>query len=117
MNLRFQICWTLTWGDGTWHWERWNTIPMTTVNSALACHALTLLALCYLPGVIAAYIQIFRGTKFSRFPNWLDNWLKMRKQLGLLMLFSASIHVSYTLEFNFQFSFNFKKLTLKYNNI
>ena len=92
--FRFQICWTLTW-DGHWHWDRWNTIPMTTVNSALACHALTMLALCYLPGVLAAYIQIFRGTKFSRFPNWLDNWLKMRKQLGLLMLLSATIHVSY----------------------
>ena len=38
--------------------------------------------------------HFFRGTKFSRFPNWLDNWLKMRKQLGLLMLFSAAIHVS-----------------------
>ncbi len=28
-----------------------------------------------------------------RFPNWLDRWLKMRKQLGLLMLFSACMHV------------------------
>jgi hypothetical protein len=92
LNSRFQICWTLTW-DGHWHWDRWNTIPMTTVNSALACHALTMLALCYLPGTLAAYIQIIRGTKFSRFPNWLDNWLKMRKQIGLLMLLSATIHV------------------------
>ena len=32
----------------------------------------------------------------SRFPNCLDKWLKMRKQLGLLMLFAASIHVSIT---------------------
>ena len=57
--LRFQICWTLTW-DGHWHWDRWNTIPLTTVDSALACHALTMLALCYLPGVMAAYIQLSR---------------------------------------------------------
>ena len=33
-----------------------------------------------------------RGTKYQRFPGWLDRWLKMRKALGLLMLFSASLH-------------------------
>ena len=33
-----------------------------------------------------------RGTKYSTFPGWLDRWLRMRKQLGLLMLLSASIH-------------------------
>ena len=89
---KFQICWTLSW-DGKWHWGRFETIPITTVNSVLAAHALQLLTLCYLPGCIAAWIQIFRGTKYSRFPNWLDKWLKMRKQLGLLMLFYASVHV------------------------
>lgn len=66
---------------------------MDTLNKTLSVHAITMLATCYLPGVIAAYIQIIRGTKYSRFPNWLDDWLKMRKQLGLLMLFSASLHV------------------------
>ena len=43
-------------------------------------------------GVFAAYIQLLRGTKYSQFPSWLDTWLKMRKHLGILMLFSASIH-------------------------
>jgi len=89
---KFQICWTLTW-DKKWHWGRFNQLPVTTVNSTLAVHALNMLALCYLPGCIAAWIQIVKGTKYSRFPNWLDKWLKMRKQLGLLMLFSASIHM------------------------
>jgi len=89
---KFQICWTLTW-DGYWHWGRWETIPVTTINSTLAAHAISLLALCYIPGGIGGWIQIYRGTKYSRFPNWLDKWLKMRKQLGLLMLFSASVHM------------------------
>merc|ERR1712193_245264 len=89
---KMQICWTLTW-DGFWHWGRWSTIPITTINSTLAAHSITLLALCYLPGCMAAWIQMIRGTKYSRFPNWLDKWLKMRKQLGLLMLFSASLHM------------------------
>jgi len=65
------------------------------INKTSDSHALTLLAACYLPGVIAAYIQLFRGTKYERFPLWLDNWMKMRKQFGLLMLLSASIHACY----------------------
>ena len=65
------------------------------INKTCDGHALTLLAACYLPGVLAAYLQLIRGTKYSWFPSWLDNWLKMRKQLGLLMLFAASIHVQF----------------------
>ena len=75
-------------------WKNWESIPIEQLNTILAVHALNLLALCYLPGCIAGWIQIGRGTKYSRFPNWLDQWLKMRKQLGLFMLLSASIHVS-----------------------
>ena len=93
----------MTWSPGTFLWDMWNQIPMDLVNKTLSVHALQTLALCYFPGVLAAWIQLFRGTKYSRFPNWLDNWLKMRKQLGLLMLFAASIHVSepfYILQFN-----------------
>ena len=40
-------------------------------------HALTLLAACYLPGVLAAYLQLWRGTKYSEFPAWLDGWMKV----------------------------------------
>ena len=75
-------------------WETVEAIPLNNLNLYLAQHALSLLALCYLPGCLAAYIQLFRGTKYSRFPKMLDRWLKMRKQLGLLMLLSASLHVS-----------------------
>ena len=39
---------------------------MDNMNKTLAVHALVSLALCYLPGVIAAWVQIFRGTKYSR---------------------------------------------------
>ena len=97
-TLRFQVCWTLSWDKietfgHNWNWKRWNTIPTITVNVTLAVHAITILSLCYIPGLIASYLQLIRGTKYSRFPNWLDKWLRMRKQLGLLMLFSASLHV------------------------
>lgn len=59
--------------------------------------ALILLALVYLPGVIAAIIQLHRGTKYSRFPDWLDKWMLCRKQLGLVALAYAFLHVLYTL--------------------
>jgi len=62
------------------------------INKTCDAHALTLLAICYLPGNFAAYIQLIRRTKYSQFPTWLDTWLKMRKQLGIFMLLSASIH-------------------------
>jgi len=88
---KFQICWPLTWSE-SFMWELWNHIPMDNVNKTLAIHALVTLAICYLPGVLAGWLQIYRGTKYSRFPRFLDSWLRMRKQLGLLMMFAASIH-------------------------
>ena len=78
-------------------WDSLGEVPITNINRALACQALNMLALCYLPGCIAGYIQLYRGTKYSRFPKILDRWLKMRKYLGLLMLFSACIHVRHFL--------------------
>lgn len=54
--------------------------------------ALWLLSLVYLPGCIAGFIQLYRGTKYSRFPSWLDNWMKSRKQLGLYGLAFAGMH-------------------------
>ena len=51
--------------------------------------------MAYIPGILTAYLQLARGTKYSVFPGWLDAWLRDRKQLGLLMLLSASIHVTF----------------------
>lgn len=94
---KFNICFSYEgFGTGNWNqtlfWKNLEGVPLTNLNRAISCHALNMLALCYLPGCIAAYIQLYRGTKYSRFPKILDKWLKMRKYLGLLMLFSACIH-------------------------
>ena len=99
---KYQVC--FTWpsphhNQNVTKWEWWlfwknvEEIPLDRLNLYFGQHALTMLALCYLPGCFAAYIQLFKGTKYSRFPKFLDAWLKMRKQLGLLMLLSASLHV------------------------
>merc|ERR1711997_540544 len=79
---KMQICWTLTWDSWKgWHWGRFETIPVTTINSTLAVHAITLLALCYLPGCIGAWIQIFKFTisfnyQLSKFIVYVFNGLR-----------------------------------------
>ncbi|XP_035020096.1 metalloreductase STEAP4 [Hippoglossus stenolepis] len=72
-------------------------IMVSLANKVFPIVSLIMLALCYLPGVIAAVVQLYKGTKYKRFPNWLDRWMLCRKQLGLLALFFAFLHVLYTL--------------------
>ncbi|KGL84904.1 Metalloreductase STEAP4, partial [Tinamus guttatus] len=72
-------------------------IAISIANRICPILALILLALVYLPGVLAAIIQLYRGTKYSRFPDWLDKWMLCRKQLGLVALAFAFLHVLYTL--------------------
>ncbi|KAJ6666772.1 hypothetical protein lerEdw1_020496 [Lerista edwardsae] len=72
-------------------------IVITIPNRVCPVVALILLALVYLPGIFAAILQLHRGTKYSRFPDWLDQWMLCRKQLGLVALAFAFLHVLYTL--------------------
>ncbi|TNN61175.1 Metalloreductase STEAP2 [Liparis tanakae] len=68
-------------------------IPMELVNRTLPTVAITLLALVYLAGQLAAAHQLYYGTKYRHFPHWLEGWLQSRKQLGLLSFFLAAVHV------------------------
>nr|XP_046256205.1 metalloreductase STEAP4-like [Scatophagus argus]XP_046256206.1 metalloreductase STEAP4-like [Scatophagus argus] len=72
-------------------------IVVSLANKVFPIVSLIMLSLCYLPGIIAAFLQLYRGTKYKRFPDWLDRWMLCRKQLGLLALGFASLHVLYTL--------------------
>ncbi|XP_066484611.1 metalloreductase STEAP4 [Tiliqua scincoides] len=72
-------------------------IAVSIPNKVCPVVALILLALVYLPGIFAAILQLYRGTKYSRFPDWLDQWMLCRKQLGLVALAFAFLHVLYTL--------------------
>ncbi|NXG76751.1 STEA4 Metalloreductase, partial [Baryphthengus martii] len=72
-------------------------IAISIPNMVCPILALILLGLVYLPGVLAAIIQLYRGTKYRRFPDWLDKWMLCRKQLGLVALAFAAVHVLYTL--------------------
>ncbi|XP_030612584.1 metalloreductase STEAP2 [Archocentrus centrarchus] len=71
-------------------------IPIEIVNRTLPTVAITLLALVYLAGQLAAAHQLYYGTKYRHFPHWLEGWLQSRKQLGLLSFFLAAIHVLYS---------------------
>ncbi|XP_038625298.1 metalloreductase STEAP2 [Tachyglossus aculeatus] len=72
-------------------------IPIEIVNQTLPVVAMTLLSLVYLAGLLAAAHQLYYGTKYRRFPEWLETWLQCRKQLGLLSFFFAAVHVAYSL--------------------
>lgn len=72
-------------------------IMVSIPNKVFPIVSLVMLSLCYLPGVIAAVLQLYRGTKYRRFPGWLDRWMLCRKQMGLISLGFASLHVLYTL--------------------
>ncbi|XP_030014255.1 metalloreductase STEAP4-like [Sphaeramia orbicularis] len=71
-------------------------IMVSLANKVFPIVSLIMLSLCYLPGVIAAFIQLYRGTKYSRFPDWLDRWMLCRKQIGLIALGFALLHAIYT---------------------
>lgn len=83
-------------------------MPIEIVNVTLPSVALVMLALVYLPGLCAAFLQLKSGTKYNRFPNWLDRWLTRRKQFGLCSFLCAVLHAIYSLCLPLRKSFRFK---------
>ncbi|XP_063862013.1 metalloreductase STEAP4-like [Scylla paramamosain] len=90
--FKYQVCGSIQSGE-SWRQKTLKNLALLNLNRAIAITSLWSLTLCYLPGVIAAYLQLAWGTKYRRFPSWLDTWLKMRKQMGLLMMWMAAIHM------------------------
>uniref|UniRef100_A0A4W5RRD5 STEAP family member 4 n=1 Tax=Hucho hucho TaxID=62062 RepID=A0A4W5RRD5_9TELE len=73
-------------------------IMVSLANQVCPIVFLIMLSLCYMPSVLASFLLgAYRGTMYRRFPNWLDRWMQCRKQLGLLALGFAFLHVLYTL--------------------
>ncbi|KAF7658766.1 hypothetical protein LDENG_00008300 [Lucifuga dentata] len=67
-------------------------ILVSLANKVFPIVSLIMLSLCYLPGILAAFLQLYRGTKYRLFPDWLDRWMLCRKQLGLIALGFAFLH-------------------------
>ncbi|XP_060104450.1 metalloreductase STEAP1 [Heteronotia binoei] len=92
-------------------------IPVLVINKVLPVVSITLLALVYLPGVLAAGFQLHYGTKYRRFPQWLDRWMLSRKQFGLLGFFFASMHACYSLCYPMRRSYRYKLLNWAYQQV
>ncbi|KAL1021894.1 hypothetical protein UPYG_G00019410 [Umbra pygmaea] len=92
-------------------------MPVEVVNVTLPSVALVTLALVYLPGLNAALLQLSWGTKYRRFPHWLDRWLQLRKQLGLCAFFCAALHAVYSLCLPMRRSARYKLLNLAFKQV
>ncbi|XP_044281213.1 metalloreductase STEAP1 [Varanus komodoensis] len=92
-------------------------IPILVINKVLPVVSITLLALVYLPGILAAVFQLHYGTKYRRFPQWLDRWMLSRKQFGLLSFFFASMHACYSLCYPMRRSYRYKLLNWAYQQV
>ncbi|KAL2085668.1 hypothetical protein ACEWY4_018988 [Coilia grayii] len=92
-------------------------IPILVMNKVLPWTSITLLATVYLPGVLAAILQLHRGTKYSHFPDWLGRWMSVRKQLGLLSFLLACLHAIYSLSYPMRRSYRYKMLSWAYQQV
>ncbi|XP_041040509.1 metalloreductase STEAP4-like [Carcharodon carcharias] len=84
-------------------------IMISIPNHVFPIVSLILLGLVYLPGVIAAFLQLYRGTKYKRFPDWLDKWMLCRKQLGLISFAYGFLHIFYSLVKPLRYIFYWKQ--------
>ncbi|XP_025235439.1 metalloreductase STEAP1 isoform X1 [Theropithecus gelada] len=101
----------------TSHQQYFYKIPILVINKVLPMVSITLLALVYLPGVIAAIVQLYNGTKYKKFPHWLDKWMLTRKQFGLLSFFFAVLHAIYSLSYPMRRSYRYKLLNWAYQQV
>ena len=74
----------------------WRNLPLNTMNKVFGMSCFTMFGLTYLPGVIAAVIQLVRGTAKHPFHWFLDTWMKMRKQMGLIAFWQLTVHMVMT---------------------
>ncbi|KAM9308128.1 STEAP1 protein [Gastrophryne carolinensis] len=92
-------------------------IPILVVNKVLPVVAITLLTMAYLPGILATIIQLHRGTKYKRFPSWLNTWMLRRKQFGLLSFFYGAMHAIYSLSYPMRRAYRYKLLNWAYDQV
>lgn len=92
-------------------------IPILVINKVLPVVAVTLLALVFIPGLFAACLQLHHGSKYRRFPQWLDKWMLARKQFGLLSFFFAAMHAVYSLCYPMRRSYRYKLLNWAYQQV
>lgn len=71
----------------------WFHLPLQVTNKAICWTALTGFALSQVPGILARMSNTIHGNSLHTKAKWLRNFLKLRKQLGLLSLWFLLVHV------------------------
>lgn len=92
-------------------------MPIEIVNVTLPSVALVMFSLVYVPGLCAAFLQLCSGTKYKRFPSWLDQWLTRRKQFGLCSFLCACLHAIYSLCLPMRKSARYKLLNIAFKQV
>ncbi|XP_043546304.1 metalloreductase STEAP1-like isoform X1 [Chiloscyllium plagiosum] len=92
-------------------------IPILAMNKMLPVVAIILLTSVYLPGILAAIFQLYYGTKYRQFPQWLAHWMLVRKQLGLISFFYAVLHAFFSLCYPMRRSYRYKLLNWAYQQV
>lgn len=86
--------WTVYWASRYYAFDRqpspsawwtWLLVPVGDMGALL-------LAATFLPGSVAAALQLGRRTASRPFPRWLAAWMGARKQLGLLGFWFSLLH-------------------------
>lgn len=67
--------------------------PLSFINKTTGFTSLQLLTVVYLAYIVASIYQLTYGTKYKKFPRWLDLWMKSRKHIGIWSFVFATIHV------------------------
>ena len=71
----------------------WRQLPLSTMNAVLGMVCINLFAAVYLPGGLAALLQLIRRSAQTPFPSWLVNWMLIRKHMGLIAFWMAFVHM------------------------
>jgi len=93
LSTIIMVLWTIYWSSvfyvegfpATAFWYGWLLLPVGDV-------AAVLLGLTFLPGALAAAVQLATGTSKRPFPAWFGSWLAIRKQIGLTGWWLATLH-------------------------
>lgn len=88
------VVWTVYWASRYYAFDRQSTASLwwTWLLVPIGDMGALLLAATFLPGSVAAVVQLGRGTAARPFPRWLASWMGARKQLGLLGFWFGLLH-------------------------
>jgi 8-hydroxy-5-deazaflavin:NADPH oxidoreductase len=79
------IYWAGKKEKATKFWMSWALLLTGDISTTLLCA-------CYLPGCIAGFWQLARGTSKRPFPAWFASWMNIRKQFGIIAFGFAACH-------------------------